>query len=170
MRGIVLFITLGCSLPAWAEVKFVSASGFIVENSYEVDSTPQQVWEGLVNHVGDWWPSDHTWFGDAHNLILEARPGGCFCEIDGDRQVEHMRISHVDPGRLLRMLGGLGPLQGMGMHGALDWQISSTGQRSKVTLSYRVSGVNPDGFSQLAPIVDQVQNQQLKGLIDYLSR
>ena len=41
--------------------------------------------------------------------------------MSGARSAEHMRIGFVDPGVQLRMLGGLGPLQGMGLHGALDW-------------------------------------------------
>ena len=33
-----------------------------------------------------------------------------------------MRVSFVDPGVEVRMLGGLGPLQMMGLHGAMSWR------------------------------------------------
>ena len=75
-----------------------------------------------------------------------------------------MRISFVDPPSLMRMTGGLGPLQGMGMYGALEWVFESTDQGTNVTMTYRVNGINPDGFAELAPIVDAVQAIQLGGL------
>jgi len=62
------------------------------------------------------------------------------------------------------MTGGLGPLQGLGMYGALDWVFVSNDQGTEVTMTYRVNGINPDGFDQLAPVVDQVQGLQLGGL------
>lgn len=36
------------------------------------------------------------------------RVGGCFCEINGDQQAWHMAVSFVDPGKTLRLTGGLG--------------------------------------------------------------
>ena len=62
---------------------------------------------------------DHTWWGRASRLSIDARAGGCFCEIAGKRQAQHMQVVFADPGKLLRMSGGLGPLQGMGLSGVL---------------------------------------------------
>ena len=58
----------------------------------------------------------------------------------------------------------------MGVHGALDWRISP-GEHggSRITLTYTVSGINPDGFAALAPIVDKVQGLQLGGLAAHLA-
>lgn len=159
----VLFFSL-VSMSAYGEVLHVADTGFIVENSYQTAASPEQAWEALINDIGRWWPADHTWFGDSANLSIEAKANGCFCEIDGERQVMHMQISFVDPGRLLRMTGGLGPMQQMGMTGALDWRIEAGEGGSTLTLTYRVNGINPDGFAELAPIVDAVQAQQLGGL------
>ena len=72
-----------------------------------------------------------------------------------------MRISFVDPEKLLRMTGGLGPLQGMGMYGSLDWVIEELSGKTHITLTYSVTGVNPNGYEALAPIVGKVQGQQL---------
>lgn len=154
--------------PAGAEVTYLSDTGFIVENRVDVQATPEQVWKALVNDVGRWWPSDHTWYGNNANLSIDARANGCFCEIEGDKQAMHMLVTFVEPPRMLRMTGGLGPLQGMGMYGALDWLIESSGQGSRITLTYRVNGINPDGHAQFAPIVDQVQGLQLGGLATFL--
>ena len=62
------------------------------------------------------------------------------------------------------MTGGLGPLQGMGMYGALDWVFESNDLGTQVTMTYRVNGISEGGFAELAPIVDQVQGLQLGGL------
>ncbi len=79
-----------------------------------------------------------------------------------------MRISFVDPGKLLRMTGGLGPLQGMGLYGALDWSISEEEGSTTISLRYSVSGFAPGGYEKLAPIVDRVQSQQLGGLAEFV--
>ncbi|AWL11457.1 hypothetical protein HMF8227_00964 [Saliniradius amylolyticus] len=151
-----------------AEVLHLSESGFILQNEFTTQASADRVWDGLINHIGDWWPADHTWFGKAENLSIEPVAGGCFCEIDGDKQAEHMRISFVYPGKHLRMTGGLGPLQGMGLYGSLDWQIAPTDSGTRVTLKYSVQGYNPNGFTDLAPIVDKVQGLQLGGLEEFL--
>ena len=164
-----LFTLILCQ-SASAAVNHINDHGFALENSFSTHAKPHQVWQALTQSVGQWWPADHTWFGDASKLSIDPVAGGCFCEIDGDRQAAHMRIGYVAPNKLLRMLGGLGPLQGMGLYGALDWKIEATFSGSKVNLTYNVGGYAKDGFAQLAPIVDRVQHQQLKALIDFLEK
>jgi uncharacterized protein YndB with AHSA1/START domain len=156
-------------LQARAEVLSHGPTGFLIENAATVPADPATTWNALVNDVGRWWPADHTWFGRSENLRIDARAGGCFCEIDGERQAQHMTISFVDPGRLLRMLGGLGPLQGMGVHGALDWRLEAADGGTRITLRYQVSGYAPGELDALVPVVDQVQAQQLGGLAKYLT-
>lgn len=68
------------------------------------------------------------------------------------------------------MTGGQGPLQGMGRYGALDWQFTPGETGTQITLTYRVNGINPDGYAQLAPIVSSVQGLQLKALNAYLDK
>ena len=148
-----------------AELLFTSETGFIVENTFETEASKNKAWRALVDDVGKWWPSDHTWWGDASKLSINEFAGGCFCEKSGNNSAEHMRISYVDQYTVMRMTGGLGPLQGMGMYGALEWTFTTakTG-KTKVSMKYSVNGINPDGFEQLAPIVDKVQAMQLNGL------
>lgn len=162
---------LCCLLPlaAVAEVTDSSASGFTLENSAVVAAGPDETWDALVNHVGRWWPADHTWWGEAGNLTIEARAGGCFCERAGGRQARHLEVVFVDPGSTLRMTGGLGPLQGMGMHGALEFRLAATDDGgTRITLWYRAGGYSPDDLSGFAPVVDRVQAQQLDGLVQFL--
>lgn len=157
------------ALPAQAEVKDSSPSGFTIENVAVVPVSPDVAWKALVDDVGRWWPADHTWWGDASKLSITARAGGCFCETDGERQAAHMAVAFVDPGKTLRLTGGLGPLQGMGLHGALEFRLAANPDGgTTITLWYRVGGYTPDDLSKFAPVVDRVQGMQLGGLAEFL--
>ncbi len=164
----VALSVIGFADPAHGRVLHRADNGFVIENTVMVPNTATQAWLGLTEHVGEWWPADHTWFGTSKNLSMDARAGGCFCEIDGARQAEHMRITHVAPGQLLRMLGGLGPLQGMGLQGALDWRFDSQEDGTRITLRYQLGGYSPSPLGELIDVIDQVQAQQLGGLATYL--
>lgn len=149
-----------------AEVKFVSQTGFIVENQVTVTKPVEHVWQSLIYDVDNWWPKDHSWWNGS--LSIDPKAGGCFCEVKGDQSALHMTISYVDPNKVLRMIGGLGPLQEMGVTGALTWKLDDTDDQVQITLTYAVSGINPNGFASLAPIVDQVQAIQLGALAHHV--
>ena len=158
-----------CLAPVQAEVKDATPSGFTVENTRVVAADPQAAWKALIDDVDRWWPKDHSWWGAASKLSIEARAGGCFCETAGKRQAQHMQVTFVDPDKLLRMTGGLGPLQGMGLDGTLEFCLAPDGEGTRITLWYRAGGYAPDDLSKLAPVVDQVQAVQLGGLADFLA-
>jgi uncharacterized protein YndB with AHSA1/START domain len=164
----VALVAFAFAADASAKVISSSASGFVIESSGVVPVDAATAWKALVDDVGRWWPADHTWFGRSENLRIDARAGGCFCEIDGARQAAHMMIGFVDPGSRLRMLGGLGPLQGMGVYGSLDWIFEPTEGGTKITLRYQVSGYVPDDLTKFVDVVDQVQGVQLGGLVQFL--
>jgi hypothetical protein len=153
---------------AQAEIRDSAPDGFTIENSQVVPVDAKTAWNALVNDVGRWWPRDHTWWGDASKLAIQPRAGGCFCEIDGARQAWHMSVTFVDPGSTLRMTGGLGPLQGMGLDGTLEWRFAKADGGTRITLWYRAGGYAPDDLRKFVPVVDQVQGLQLGGLAEYL--
>ena len=160
-----LVLASALSLPAMAAVKDSSPAGFTLENSQEVPADAQTTWDALVDDIGQWWPADHTWWGDASRLSLQARAGGCFCERDGLRQARHMTVVFVEPGKTLRLVGGLGPLQGMGLDGALEFRLAPTDRGgTRITMWYRAGGYTPEDLSKLAPVVDKVMAGQLGGL------
>lgn len=157
------------SLSARAAVKDATPRGFTVENVVQVPVNPAQAWAALVNDVDRWWPKDHTWWGAESVLSIEPRAGGCFCERHGEQQALHMLVAVVSPGKLLRLTGGLGPLQGMGLGGALEFRLApAPAGGTTITMYYRAGGYTPDDLSKLAPVVDRVQALQIGGLAAYL--
>lgn len=160
-----LFACPVLSAPVIADVLYIVDTGFAVENKVQIEQPTGHVWRTLVQQVDQWWPKDHSWWEGT--FTIDSHAGGCFCERHGEKSAQHMIISLVDPGVLLRMTGGLGPLQGLGLSGTLDWQLApeeDNSQITTVTLTYRVNGYMPGGFAGLAPVVDQVQALQLGGL------
>lgn len=159
--GTVLSLAAGHGL---AEVKDAAADGFFLEVSREVSASPAATYEQFIR-VGEWWNSEHTWFGDAANLSIDPQAGGCFCERDGKRSALHMLVSYVAPGEAMHMTGGLGPLQGLGLYGAMQWQFEPLENGgTRILHRYRVTGYYPGGLQQLAPVVDQVQTDQVTRL------
>ncbi|XOV78535.1 MAG: SRPBCC domain-containing protein [Aestuariibacter sp.] len=167
-----LLCALWCtSIAVEAEVVVIKDNGFTIKNHITVDRSVKDSWNGLINSVGQWWPADHTWWGNSANLTISPYAGGCFCETAGDNSAEHMRISYVEQNKLLRMTGGLGPLQGMGMYGALDWQFETTDeQQTQIILTYRVSGLSDkETYEGFVSVVDKVQALQLGALGTFLT-
>jgi uncharacterized protein YndB with AHSA1/START domain len=158
------------ALPARAELLSSSPSGFSMEQRIEVPSDIERTWEALTGEIDAWWPRDHTWWGAESRLSIRARAGGCFCERAGQRQAEHMRVVFVDPPATLRLVGGLGPLQGMGLHGALQFSLKALeGGGTEVRMGYVAGGYSTTDLSEFAPVVDRVQALQLDGLRQHLS-
>lgn len=168
----LIFVALSAAVAtaAQAEVKDTAGTGFTLENAVVVPVDAATAWQALVDEVGQWWSADHTWWGDASKLSIEPRAGGCFCEIDGERQASHMTVVFVDPGKTLRLTGGLGPLQGMGLDGVMEWRLAPAEEGgTRIVLSYRAGGYTPDDLGAFAPAVDGVQREQLQRLVDHLA-
>lgn len=167
MRRILLSFLLVCwVLPALGEVMNSSDEGFELKIAMSVPATPEQAYKQFLR-VDEWWSSEHSWWGKAENFYLEPKAGGCFCEVDGDKSVMHMTVAFVWPNREIRMLGGLGPLQQMGLNGVLTFKfIPVSDYETRIVQIYRVSGYDPNGLKGLAPVVDQVQTLQMNRLQD----
>ena len=106
----ILFAFLAA--PLRGEVIESTAAGFLVRNTAAINAPPAKVYAALTDGVGDWWDPAHTFSHNAHNLSLDAKPGGCFCErLPDGGGVEHMNVVYASPGKLLRLTGAIGPLQ-----------------------------------------------------------
>jgi hypothetical protein len=156
--------------PAQAEVADLTPQGFLVKVTTPVAATPDATYRALSTQVGQWWNSAHTYSGDARNLTLDVKAQGCFCEaLPGGGSVAHMTVVYVVPGKTLRMVGGLGPLQGSGLAGSMTWSLKPEGQGTVLELQYSVGGYRQGGFEKLAPAVNGMlseQVQRLKSLIE----
>lgn len=163
-KGLVLSY-LFLSTASNAEVLESGKNGFTIESSSLVSVSSEQAYQQFLE-INEWWNGEHSWFGSADNFYLEPKVGGCFCEIKGEQQALHMTVSFVDPGKELRMLGGLGPLHMMGIHGAMSWKFEAQENgKSKIVQRYAVTGFSEAGLDALAPIVDKVQTEQLQRLV-----
>ena len=160
--GVCLFGAL--SLGAKAEVIHQAAGGFTTKHEVETSLTPERLYRALINDVRDWWNPDHSYTGDGDNLRIDARGGGCFCEQLENGSMEHMRIVYAENGKLLRMMGGLGPLQTIAAGGPLDWAITATDTGSKLTVTYQVGGYLEGGLQAWAAPVDGVVGEQVQRL------
>jgi hypothetical protein len=156
--------------PAHAAVVDSAAGGFTVRHVVEVRGQAINAYRTLVDRVNVWWQSDHTFSGNSVNLSMDARPGGCFCELlPGRGAVQHLMVVYADAGKLLRLTGGLGPLQDLAVEGTMTWKLTESLSTTTIEMTYRVGGYAPGGLAALAPVVDMVLGTQvgrLKMLID----
>jgi uncharacterized protein YndB with AHSA1/START domain len=164
-----------CSLGTLALVIFsgtpanstpqVTPNGFLLKFEVSVNAPAAKVYDALVGQVGSWWDPQHTYSGDAKNLSIDARPGGCFCEkLPTGGGIEHARVIYVAPREVLRLSGALGPLQASGIAGTLTWKLTSGTDNTRIQLSYSVGGFIDGGFEKMAPAVESVLRVQLDRL------
>jgi hypothetical protein len=164
------FIISGLSSAA-AEVKDSSTLGFTIQDSVFIASEPKDVYHSLVADIGQWWDSAHTFSGNASNLSIDDRAGGCFCEkLENGGSVRHLEVVFADPAKTLRMIGGLGPLQAMAVTGSMTWSFSKIDSGTNVKVLYSVGGYRSGGLQKMAPLVDKVILEQLTRLKEYIEK
>ena len=167
MRVVVLVLSLCFSVPGMAEVTAAGPGGFNLKLVGHSKSSPEQAYEAF-GAIEKWWDASHSYSGEAANLSLNLEPGGMFFEtLPGGGFVEHLSVVHTNPGKEVRLLGGLGPLQAMGLHGALTMQFKPHEKGCEIVMLYNVSGYSAQGLEGLAAIVDRVQAGQLERLVAY---
>ena len=169
MRSLLSILGLLCLGSGASAAVQVAPNGFVVRIETEVDGSPAKVYKALVGEVSQWWNPEHTYSGDGRNLVIDARPGGCFCErLPGGGGVEHLRVIYVAPPGLLRLSGALGPLQGSGLAGALTFRMTPAPKGTKLELGYSVGGFMEGGFEKMAPAVESVLGEQVSRLKRYV--
>lgn len=172
LTGFLFALTLMSAPVAHAEVASSSPTSFVLRGEATVTTTPDRAWRALTQ-PGRWWSSAHTYSGDARRLTLDPRAGGCWCERWGDGQsVEHLRVVAVmenEGVRTLRTVGGLGPLQAMGVSGVLTFTVAPDASGAKVAIEYRVSGEPGLGLDQIAAPVDSVLMEQFGRLSRFIA-
>lgn len=156
--------------PASADVKSAASGSFEVQSTATVAASPAETY-AMLGRIGEWWNPAHSYSGKAANLSLGLKAGDCFCErTDGGGTIEHLRVVYAQPGQMLRLQGGLGPLQGEAVAGTFTWTLKPAGSGTEITQTYAVGGYISSGGEQLAPIVDKVLEEQLDRLKARLQR
>lgn len=151
----VLLLSL-VSSPASAEVVAAAPHGFALKYVATIAAPPGIVYRAVAN-VARWWDPAHSFTGQAANLSLEPRAGGCFCERLPAGSVEHMRVVHADEPRRLLLHGTPGPLASMAVTGAMEWVMTAAeGGGTHLEVTYNAGGYAPEGLASLAPVVDGV--------------
>lgn len=169
-----LFFVAALALAAWAaparaDVQSASASAFTLSAEADVAATPEQAYRALTQ-VNRWWNGAHTYSGDARRLSLDPRAGGCWCERWAGGSVEHMRVvlnMEREGVRTLRLAGGLGPLQQMGVNAVLTFTVAPAPSGAKITMTYRVAGEPGLALDQIAGPVNGVLMEQFGRLSRY---
>ena len=166
MSMLLFLVVVASASTSLAKVNGAAAHGFSIEIDTEISDSPDRVYAAIVKQVGKWWEAGHTYSGDASRLYLEPKEKGWFGErLPGGGFVRHMEVVYAQPGKSLRMLGGLGPLQEMGVAGALTLTLSKgDNDNTLVKLKYNVSGFALGGIEKIASPVDQVLSGQMSRL------
>ncbi len=164
----MMALALAQAAPAQAAQDYAEVDRFKLVIAMVVQATPDQIYR-VLGQPQLWWSSAHTYSGDARNLKLDLRAGGCFCETmpKGQGSIEHGRVIQAMKGKLLRLSAPLGPLQEMAVTGTLTWKLDANSgplPSTMVMMIYTVNGDMRGGGKALAPVVDQVMGEQMEGL------
>jgi uncharacterized protein YndB with AHSA1/START domain len=150
---------------ARADVADSAANGFTIKLVLDIAAPPEQVYARLIHNVGDWWNPMHTFSGDSHNLSIDDKAMGCFCEkLAGGGSVRHLEVVYANPGKTLVMTGGLGPLQSTAISGSMTIQLAPAGAGTKLAVQYAVAGYMPAGVNTWAAPVNSVVTEQFTRL------
>ena len=153
---------------ALADTANVTPNAFTITHRAELNASPATVYAAL-GQVGRWWDGRHTYSGNAENLVLDMRAGGCWCEQWDGGSVQHARVLYVARDKALRLEGGVGPLQDMAVTAVMTYAIATVEGKAVLTMTYRVRG--PDaGLDKLAPVVDQVLGQGFARLVEFAGK
>lgn len=166
----ILFFAMFVTAVATAETESQDPGGFSLRLEAMILAPPEEVYSAIVDKIALWWHPTHTFSGNSSNLYIEDRAQGCFCErLNNGGSVRHMEVVFAAPGKLLRMEGGLGPLQSLGVNGSLSWHLHPQEGGTRLEIRYNVGGYLSDGLDAWAKPVDSVLEEQLgrlKNLIE----
>ena len=155
-----------------ARADIIQPSPDLTEISFQLHVTTNAAGAyAAVTHPEKWWNGEHSYSGDAANMTLEAVAGGCWCEkLPAGGSVQHMRVLTAIPGKLLRLSGGLGPLQEQPMTGVMTWSFKDDpAGGSVIDLKYRLAG-SSDLPANWPQAVNGVLGGQMQRLQNFLNK
>ena len=163
-----LVVAIAGAGAAFADVSDVSPTGFQLKITAHIAAPPDKVFAAIIQPA-KWWSPAHTYSKSAANLSIDAKAGGCFCEMLGDGgSVEHLSVASVFPGKLLRMRGALGPFQAHGVEGAMTWSLEPAGSETNLTVTYDVGGHMAGGFGEWPKLANGMVSEQVGRLKKFI--
>ncbi len=163
MKPIIAAALMLGAAPAVAEVTKTDPAGFVSVHKLTIAAPPEKVWDTIARPSA-WWSKDHSYTGDAANLSIDPRPGGCWCEKMPGGAVEHARTIYADRGKVFRFSGAFGPLQSGAVNATMTFALKAEGKGTALTVTYVAGGFHPNGIENFAKVVDQVIGAQMPGL------
>jgi uncharacterized protein YndB with AHSA1/START domain len=164
-----MLAALFIALPLCAQVIDSADNGFTLRYSVAVQAAPEAVYRAAVSQIDRWWSEDHTFSGNAANLSIDGQANGCFCEkLPAGGSVRHLTVIYAEPGKMLRMTGGLGPLQALAVTGTMTWNFVKTTGGTRFELTYAVSGYSPGGMKGMGAPIFGVLKEQIDRLKDFI--
>lgn len=153
----VVVMGYGLLLPftSYGDVVNATKEGFSLRFEKTFNRPASAVYRTIIN-LESWWDPAHTFSGDAGNLKLDLKPGGCLCEYWEGGAVQHLTVGYVEENSTLRLLGALGPLQQMAVAGSMSFVVTPVDSGSRLVFTYEVGGYWKDGLASLAAPVDGV--------------
>jgi len=79
-----------------------------------------------------------------------------------------MEVVFLAPGKTVRLIGGLGPLQSIAATGSMTMQLSAVDGGTKLEVTYAVTGYLPAGMNTWAAPVDSVLTEQFTRFKNYV--
>lgn len=166
LPALIVLLLAPCAMP---DVVDSSGTGFTVKTTLNIQANPDAVYHTLIHNIGDWWSSEHSFSDNSHNLSIEEKVGGCFCEkLPSGGGVRHMEVVFLAPGKTVRLIGALGPLQSLATTGSMTMQLSAVDGGTKLEVTYAVAGYLPAGMNTLAATVDSVVAEQFTRFKNYV--
>jgi uncharacterized protein YndB with AHSA1/START domain len=148
------------SATAQAAVTDSAPNGFALTETVHIAAPRDKVYAALLE-PSHWWSSTHSFSGNAANITLDARAGGCWCEtLPNGGSAQHLTVVYVKPGEMLRLNGALGPFQSFAVDGVLTWTLKDGGAGTDLTLTYLVGGYMKGGFDGISKAADGVLGEQ----------
>ncbi|MBK9387682.1 MAG: SRPBCC domain-containing protein [Planctomycetes bacterium] len=136
----------------FADPEAFEPQGFRFEMAVALPGSPFEVFDAFTGDVKPWW--DHSFSGNPAELVIEPKIGGSFREVYDEKGngCEHARITHVQRGTMLRMVGPLG-LAGKGIELEMVFRFDQDGETTNLKLEVHALGkLTPE----LAKIVQKV--------------
>jgi uncharacterized protein YndB with AHSA1/START domain len=152
-KSVPLFLlaaSLVCTLlpTLHAETKEIKTAAFQIQQEVIIAAKPESVYDAATGDISGWW--DHHMSEHPKKLYIEAKPGGCFCEIfdDAGNGAQHALVIYADRGKMLRFTGPLG-FSGMAIDSVTTYEFLPDPAGTKLRVTVNITGQIDEKTAQL---------------------